>query len=469
MKFAEKIIWSCLLTLAIVFSLGSTTMIYQNHQQLLHTTIQHNLSTQDIEIYSLETRLFQDSLSYHSSNEELKRRAIYYINQFQYTSKNQKNGSALINMDNEVIYSSMEKQYQDFVSSKNNQTYSIKHLNNQYLMFVTSPISAGKHNFYYTACYDVSLVYQERNRQIKNFLIISVFLFMLAFIILRLLSFYLTKSIYKLNVVSQRIARGEYSERTQIDSSDEIGDLSRHFDEMAEINEQTIHQLQESVIQKEEFMGSFSHEVKTPMTAILGFADLLRTCDCDEETRQKAAQYIYTEGKRLENLSYILMDLLSVSNRKVELEPVQLVSIMKQLDNYYQGKSLLCQIDFIYEDVTVLSQSDLLFTLLRNVIDNALKASKEGQKVNVYTERKDKYIYIIVKDEGIGMNEESLQKATEAFFMADKSRSRNQGGAGLGLTIVKRILDVHHTNLHLESKEGYGTTVHFALEVLDYD
>lgn len=467
MKFAEKIIWSCLLTLAIVFSLGSTIMLYQNHQQLLQTTINHNLSTQDIEVYTLETRLFQDSLTYHSNTEELHKRAIYYINQFLTSSQNKKVGFGLLDANNEMIYASMEKPYLSYMSLQYNQTYSIKHIHNQYLMFITSPISTGKQTIYYTACYDVSLVYQERNRQIQNFIIISCFLFVFAFIILKLLSYYLTKSIYKLNDVSQQIARGEYSKRTKIDSNDEIGELSRHFDEMAAMNEQTIHQLQESVMQKEEFMGSFSHEVKTPMTAIIGFADLLRTFDCDEQTRRKAAQYIYTEGKRLENLSYTLMDLLAISNHTVELEPLSLASIMKQLEVYYQGKEISCTIAFTYDEINVISKADLLFTMLRNLIDNAIKASHKGQTVDVYVKQKDSKAEVVIKDEGIGMDEETLKKATEAFYMADKSRSRKQGGAGLGLSIVKRILDVHQTSLQIESSVEKGTIVSFRLEVAD--
>lgn len=94
MKFAEKIIWSCLLTLAILFSIGSSALIYQNHHNLLQTTINHNLSTHEIEVYSLETRLFQDSLEYardsHQEQSKMIDRAIYYLEQFRYTSQVQK-------------------------------------------------------------------------------------------------------------------------------------------------------------------------------------------------------------------------------------------------------------------------------------------------------------------------------------------------------------------------------------------
>lgn len=472
MKFAEKIIWSCLLTLAVLFSIGSAALIYQNHHNLLQTTIQHNLSTHDIELYSLETRLFKDSVDYGTdfgeNQTQLMNKAIYYLEQFRYTSQSQKSYGLSL-PDKSIFYSNIDEQYRQYISSDYDQKYFIKHKAHQYKMLVTSKVNAGKCIYYLTSCYDMTSVYQDRDRQIGNFLIISVILFGVAYAILKFLSSYLTQSIHKLNAVSQRIAAGDYSERTHIVSEDEIGELSRSFDEMAELNEKKIHQLEESVIQKEEFMGSFSHEVKTPMTAILGFADLLRTCDCDEETRQKAAQYIYTEGKRLEKLSYTLMDLLALGDQQIKLQSVSLKKIMKQLEDYYQGKYVHYILKFEETDQWVYSQPDLLFTLLRNLIDNAMKASQEGQTILVQACSKGKKVVISVTDEGIGMSEEDVKKATEAFYMADKSRSRSMGGAGLGLTIVKRICDAHQSELHFHSVLHQGTTVSFELEAVNHE
>lgn len=472
MKFAEKIIWSCLLTLAILFSIGSSALIYQNHHNLLQTTIQHSLSTHEVEVYSLETRLFQDTLEsetdFGENQTKMMNKAIYYLEQFRNTSQSKKT-YALSLISKDIFYSNIDNQYRQYISLDYDQKYFIKHIDHQYKMFVTSKVNAGKNVYYLTSCYDFTSVYQDRDRQIMNFLVISVILFGVAYTILKFLSSYLTQSIHKLNAVSQRITQGEYSERTQIESEDEIGELSRNFDEMAEMNEKKIQELQESIIQKEEFMGSFSHEVKTPMTAILGFADLLRTCDCDEETRQKAAQYIYTEGKRLEKLSYTLMDLLALGDQHIELEDVKLNFIFKQLKDYYQGKSIHCLLQFEDVDAEVKSQPDLLFTLLRNLIDNAVKASQAGQIITINTERKGNHLIVKVIDQGIGMSQADVNKAVEAFYMADKSRSRSMGGAGLGLTIVKRICDAHHTKLSIESQLHVGTTVSFQLEVSAYE
>ena len=234
---------------------------------------------------------------------------------------------------------------------------------------------------------------------------------------------------------------------------------------MAQMNEQRIQQLQDNVVQKEEFMASFSHEIKTPMTAILGFADLLRTCDCDEETRQKAAQYIYHEGRRLESLAYTLMDLLALNNRTIQWQCVKIKDVIKQIKNYYLGQNKQERLIIDYDDVCVLSQEELLFVLLRNLIDNALKASQDNQYVKVSIHKCQQHVIFSIRDQGIGMSQEAIEKATEPFYMADKSRSRSMGGAGLGLTIVKRILELHHSSLQIQSQLNNGTTMSFALEV----
>ena len=467
MKFSEKIIYSCLVILAIMFSIGMLLMIYQNHVTLLKTTRDQYLSHHQIELYTLESRLFQDSISlqgyYSKDNQQIQNKMIYYVQQFQDVEKN--GYYALIHDNNQILYTDMNENLKPYISSEHNHTYFMQSIQKNQYMFVTSSFTVGTDIYYLETCYDMSFVYKERDRQLQSFLIIGCFLLVVASFILKVLSNYLTRSILKLNEVSKRIASGQYSERTCIQSQDEIGELSQSFEYMAQMNEQRIQQLQDNVLQKEEFMASFSHEIKTPMTAILGFADLLRTCDCDEETRQKAAQYIYHEGRRLESLAYTLMDLLALNNRTIQCQCVKIKDVIKQIKNYYLGQNKQERLVIEYDDVCVLSQGELLFVLLRNLIDNALKASQDNQYVKVSIHKCQQHVIFSIRDQGIGMSQEAIEKATEPFYMADKSRSRSMGGAGLGLTIVKRILELHHSSLQIQSQLNNGTTMSFALEV----
>lgn len=220
MKFSEKIIWSCLVVLTIMFSMGSLFMIYTNYQTLLETTLQQYLSNHQVELYTLESRLFQDGMeleTYYGKNmQKMYDKMIYYVQQFQDVEK--KGHYALVLENDDILYTDMGKSFQPYISSQNNQTYFMKSIQNKQYMFATSSFPVRTETYYLVTCYDMSFIYQERNRQLQSFLMISFVLMILSFFILRLLSRYLTRSILKLNEVSKRIAGGQYSERTCIQS-----------------------------------------------------------------------------------------------------------------------------------------------------------------------------------------------------------------------------------------------------------
>lgn len=466
MKFAHKIIISCLILIMAVYSIGSTIMLVLNHQQLLQTTIEKNLETHDIELFSMETKLLQDRTrfrnAYKTADQQMLERFSYYIDSY---SSGKKNTTYALYDNQNLLYSAMDKGLSKKLSNIQTSTYQTMTYDSKKMMVVTSKVSFPNQDYYLSAAYDLSDVYAERTREFKSFLLIGSCLCIISYIVLKFIASYMTEPIEKLNKAAQHIAKGNYKERTLIESTDEIGELSKSFDMMALEIEQTISKLQLNLEQRDEFMGSFSHEIKTPMTSILGYADILRTYDCDPKTRTKAAQYIYSEGQRLASLSYTMMDLLSLGENEIQLETVDAVATMIQLENYYAINNKKRNVYFYSEECYVLSHSDLLFAMLRNIIDNAIKASKEDQTILVLQSIKDNKCIFMIIDEGVGMEKETIDKMTEPFYMADKSRARSLGGAGLGMSIVKRICDLHHTNLIVDSALGIGTTITMTLEV----
>lgn len=473
MKLSQKIIFSCITTIAIVFSLGSTIMLYQNHRHLLNETLKQKLSAHEIEMNALESKLVQDSIDPLTDNgkdkDKMDARFQYYLQQNNSMKNRQNQGYILYDEKGNIIYSDVSSSlYKKMKKDVFDHYYLIPLEHHTYSIF-TSKLSAGNMKWYVSAAYDISDVYAERTRQFQSFLIIDACILLFSYLILHSLSRYLLGPIQKLNETSQHIAQGNYKERTNIQSDDEVGELSKSFDHMADAIETNMTQLKQQAEAKEAFMGSFSHEIKTPMTAILGFADMLRTYDCDVETRRKAADYIYTEGKRLNSLSHTMMDLLSLNETTPALCAVSIDDIITALKKYYDGVDCPCQIAFICASSIVLSNKELLFTMLRNLIDNAIKASCDQQLVLVKGVVYEKMYQFSIIDEGIGMGEKDIAMALEPFYMADKSRTRKQGGAGLGLSIVKRILDMHHAHLDITSIPHQGTTVSFMLEVIPYE
>lgn len=469
MLLAEKFLWSCLLSIAIIFSLGASFMITQNHRQLLLVSTQQYKNTHSTQSYSLESKLLQDSVSvstnYGSDENAMEHRATYYLDQFLSFDQQHQASYVLVNEQGTLLYSNaISKQFMDTDLFQDSKQYHHLMIDGTPTFFITSEIEAGNIKYYLTSCYNLSSIYQERDRQYQSFLLIDMGMLVISFLIIRFLSTHLTKPIHKLNDISRRIAQGNYAERTNFTSKDEIGELSKSFDEMASINEQTIATLKQNLEKQEVFMGSFSHEIKTPMTAIIGFADMLRSYQCDEATIQKSANFIYTEGKRLEDLSYNLMELLSLSSTQIQRIPVPIENTMMQLQSYYQASSLQ-SITFTYDSAILMIHENLLFTLLRNLIDNALKASGDKPIVVQGILHKNRY-EISVIDHGIGMSEEQIHQALLPFYMADKSRSRTQGGAGLGLSICSRIAQLHQSQIIIDSSLGQGTIIRLPLEVV---
>ena len=223
--------------------------------------------------------------------------------------------------------------------------------------------------------------------------------------------------------------------------------------------------LQELASRREDFIASFAHELKTPLTAIIGYADMLRSKEMPPKSRFTAAGYIFSEGKRLEALSLKLLDIMVVGKQDFEkrrydagvlIREVAAVTVPSVSE---EGISL----DIRWEKAEIAIEPDLFKTLLINLVDNARKASKRGQSIELFGKNEEEGYAFYVRDYGRGMKQEDIEKITEPFYMVDKSRSRAQNGAGLGLALCKRIAQLHGTSLEYASQPGQGTTVRVLL------
>ena len=211
---------------------------------------------------------------------------------------------------------------------------------------------------------------------------------------------------------------------------------------------------------REEFIASFAHELKTPLTAIIGYADMLRSKDMAPKPRFTAAGYIFSEGKRLEALSLKLMDIIVVGKQGFETHRTEAGYFLREVCAVALPATAVDGIVLeVHADrAEVELEPDLFKTLLINLVDNARKASKREAKITLLGRREEGGYAFYVADQGRGMKKEELGKITEPFYMVDKSRSRAQNGAGLGLALCKRIAELHGTRLEYESEPGKGTT-----------
>lgn len=269
------------------------------------------------------------------------------------------------------------------------------------------------------------------------------------------------------------MAEGYYEERLAISGRDEIGELAGSFNRMAEAVEEKIGELSRAAREKEDFVANFAHELKTPLTSIIGYADTIYQKNLSREDVRRASWNIWNEGMRLEALSFKLMELTVLGRQEfplVEMPADELLrDVAEGLTPLMEEKGVDLRLEA--QPAYVKVDYDLLKTLLINLVDNSVKAGARrivlsGQRREEASSPAPEGRYLIrVRDDGCGMEEEALSRITEAFYMVDKARSRKQHGAGLGLALADRIARVHGSELMFESRKGQGTEVRFLLEM----
>lgn len=278
--------------------------------------------------------------------------------------------------------------------------------------------------------------------------------------LLGLLSALLTGPLKRMSRAAGRMAQGDYEERLAVRGRDEIGELAESFNRMAEAVEEKVEALSRAAREREDFVANFAHEMKTPMTSIIGYADMLYQRELSRKEVRDASWYIWNEGMRLEALSLKLMDLTVLGRQDFPLQEMAAEELLADaaggLEPFFaeKGVSFALSADPAYIRV----EYDLFKTLLINLLDNSVKAGCTRLALSGTREREGRY-RICVRDNGCGMEEEELSRITEAFYMVDKARSRKQHGAGLGLALADRIARIHGSRLEFRSRKGQGTEV----------
>lgn len=323
-------------------------------------------------------------------------------------------------------------------------------------LYIVNAKTVGDYDLY--RLYDITDVHGRIRSMIVTYIVVAVSMLL---VVILAAAFALRKVLNPLEVLTEAtndMARGDYSRRVEVTSKDELGSLAVHFNDMAEAVEQNQRSLRESEEQKTLMMGNLSHELKTPMTAIAGYAETLLTTKLSEEQQNEALYYIYSETNRLGRLSNKMMRLLSLSEgdvvEKADIDVVELFQGIQEAVSV-KKKEHSVEVETSSDAETIHTDGDLIRDVIINLVDNAIKASEPGGTVKVAW--KDNVL--TVRDEGIGIPEEELTAITEPFYMVDKSRSRKEGGAGLGLSLTKLILEKLGASMEIRSVVGEGTEV----------
>lgn len=319
----------------------------------------------------------------------------------------------------------------------------------------------GNRVFYLETAKDITDIYEQREEFSDRYRMVMFGLLVVASVVIFILSHWLTKSIVSLSDTTRRFAKGDYKIRADENSNDEVGMLSQDFNRMADTITEKMNELTDAVKKQEDFTASFAHELKTPLTSIIGYSDMLRTMEMSKEETLEAANYIYTQGKRLESLSFKLLELIVLSRQDFAYREISVKGILGELEKVVAPtlKQRKIELKVDAEEGCVYGEKDLLESLLINLVDNARKAIPEEGEIRIYGRKGLNGYELTVRDNGCGMKQEEIQRITEAFYMIDKSRARKEGGAGLGMTLCNKIVELHNARWTISSVIGEGTEI----------
>ena len=470
MHFRYKVIMVNITFLSIGLGILGFIIIHQNFRQAFeiqlsyaveeNNLIQSSIEYQLLDVLNSPSQNFIKNLADIGDNTNssiLSQLSSFYIvcgRRMVYNNNNpEDNDLSLIPED---LFSSLE------LGSKN---YILCREKEDYFIYVTSKNIVNKQDLYIITKRNTNDTYQLLYSQIHYFSLLMVIVLAISSVFLYFISQHLTNPLEQLNTITDYFARGNYAVRADISSDDEVGMLSAKFNDMASSVSEHIEELNTMVKQREQFVADFTHEIKTPMTTIIGYADMLRNKNVSEERRQLAYQYIYSEGKRLETMSMKLFDLIYLGKSEIMKTEIDTTSFAQEIAQSMQPilnrKEILLEIDI--DPAIVWGEPELLKTVFINLIDNARKASHEKSHILFRGKTEKDYYIFEVKDWGCGMDAETVLHICDEFYMADKSRTREEGGAGLGMSLVSIILKKHGAELEIKSSPGNGTTISIML------
>ena len=459
MKFSWKICFSSILISLVVFGIGGYVLISALFQ-----------STYNREIANAgeENRMLQYSFIayWNTTVPDLK------LNEenVQKTAKAMVEGMAgsslrirISGKDKEVFYDNTKSRPDEGlleIVETDSRGHALRKTEDGYELQTASIIQiAGGEYLYLESIRDVTALFDDRDAQYSIYKRWMVGLLLVQSLFCYLMAVWLLRPLRRLSRATRRLANGSLNVRAKVESKDEIGDLAADFNHMADNLEQQFQELEDAARRQEDFIGSFAHELKTPLTSMIGYADMLRTTEMSEEEQFQAANYIFKEGKRLEALSFKLLDLMVIKNQELEKKAVNIKWMAEDIRGMLQPslKKAGIALKVIVEDVSIFVEPDLMKTVLLNLLDNGRKAIEGEGTLYLLGRKEEEGFALYVRDTGKGMPKEELSRITEAFYMVDKSRARQQGGAGLGLSICSEIVKRHGGSLEFKSIEGKGT------------
>lgn len=463
MKLAPKLVLTILLLLGILLAAGGGWQLKTDFERNFDQARTRNILAHRRDTYSL-----QNGLLVKVSDGMLSRQAVVDYGESLGRYVGQEEGGFAVYQNEEPLYSSLPGALEEREALRaieaGEEALLLQKAGESSYMLMASGVQVAGEEYWLVSAYDVTGVFRAREDKFQELFRLELAALALAGAAAALAVNWMIRPLKKLEKASRAVAAGDYTLSTATKSRDEVGALSRSFDAMTATVQDKVDQMEDTIQRQKQFVSAFTHELKTPMTSILGYSDLLRSGEMDPEDQRQAVQYIHREALRLETLSGKLMQLMGlVEQEELTLEQVRLALVLR--DTAASLPELAPMLEIRCDPaLTVLADRDLLADLVRNLVVNAARAQPKDGRVHITAGRTENGIVLRVADRGRGIPEADLPHITEPFYMVDKSRARAQNGSGMGLALCARIARLHGSELHFTSKLGQGTVVELNLQ-----
>ena len=297
---------------------------------------------------------------------------------------------------------------------------------------------------------------------LQIFSIAAVLMLIIVLIFVTVMSYSMSRPLRQMSSAAKKFATGDFSARVQVRSDDELGELAHAFNNMAD-------SLSSSEGMRRAFISNVSHELKTPMTTIAGFIDGMLDGTIPPERHDHYMKIVSNEVKRLSRLVTSMLSLSRIDNGELKIHPATfdlfstLISILAGFEQKIIERNLRITGLEKFRAIKVYADPDLIYQVIYNLVENAVKFTNEGGYINFDLEETRFDITVMITNSGDGIPPEDIRFIFDRFYKTDKSRSMDKKGMGLGLFIAKTIMRLHEGDIYVDSRVGEYTRFAFRL------
>lgn len=460
MKFWAKTYFSVLILFLLVFNMSICWIMYTTHQYMLDSEKDKALG----QYYFIKQALESDMESLKSNN-KLSEESINNLMNYYSRYYSKQSISFLFQKDNTVIFSNLQYNantlHDKLLNIKSGQNIELLEQNKNKYVLISGTIDTLKDKYYLVSCYKLERVMSVWTKLEKVFIYFSFLISLVLAILLGMLLNGRSKPLKQLMVFVNQIKNGNYGGKIEVHGKDEFAMLGNNFNEMSEKISSTVQQLNSDMAMKQQFIDNVSHELRTPLTSIYGYAEYIQKAAISEEDKYEATKYIMEESRRLQYMANRLLDMTIRRKNEIVVNQIKVEElfekVLRTVMPIANEKSIEINVNNNLSYIN--GEIELIESLLVNLLDNSIKACEKNQSIQMLAFSLNQEDIIQIIDKGKGISEEHIKHIMEPFYRADKARSKSNGGVGLGLTLCKQIMDMHHGKLEITSELNKETTV----------